>query len=71
MSSDGQQFDLELQGGIGRYHAAGAAFAIAKFGRDDQGLGMLLHQARPAFAAWFGPVPAISETLLHMVRTSL
>jgi shikimate dehydrogenase len=36
-----------------------------------EGLGMLLHQARPAFAAWFGPTPAISETLLHMVRRSL
>jgi shikimate dehydrogenase len=36
-----------------------------------EGLGMLLHQARPAFAAWFGPLPAISETLLHAVRSSL
>ena len=36
-----------------------------------EGLGMLLHQARPAFAAWFGPMPAISETLLHTVRSSL
>jgi shikimate dehydrogenase len=36
-----------------------------------EGLGMLLHQARPAFAAWFGPMPALSETLLHTVRSSL
>jgi len=36
-----------------------------------EGLGMLLHQARPAFTAWFGPLPAISETLLHTVRNSL
>ena len=36
-----------------------------------EGLGMLLHQARPAFAAWFGPMPAISEALLHTVRSTL
>lgn len=31
------------------------------------GLGMLLHQARPAFEAWFGPLPSVSPTLLQKV----
>jgi shikimate dehydrogenase len=26
-------------------------------------MGMLLHQARPAFAAWFGKVPEVTEDL--------
>jgi len=47
------------------------AAAQARGNPIAEGLGMLLHQARPAFAAWFGPTPAISETLLHMVRRSL
>lgn len=33
------------------------------------GLGMLLHQARPAFQAWFGPDPVVDEGLRdHLVR---
>jgi shikimate dehydrogenase len=31
------------------------------------GLGMLLHQARPAFAAWFGIDPAVTEELRRFV----
>lgn len=31
------------------------------------GIGMLLHQARPAFAAWFGIMPDISDDLLKKV----
>lgn len=31
------------------------------------GIGMLLHQARPAFAAWFGMMPGISDSLLQKV----
>jgi shikimate dehydrogenase len=31
------------------------------------GLGMLLHQARPSFAAWFGPDPQVSEALRRFV----
>ncbi len=31
------------------------------------GLGMLLHQARPAFASWFGVLPEVSERLRHQV----
>ena len=34
------------------------------------GLGMLLNQARPAFEAWFGVMPAISDTLLGKVHAS-
>jgi shikimate dehydrogenase len=47
------------------------AAAQARGNPIAEGLGMLLHQARPAFAAWFGPMPAISESLLHTVRSSL
>ena len=47
------------------------AAAQARGNPIAEGLGMLLHQARPAFAAWFGPMPAISEALLHTVRSSL
>jgi shikimate dehydrogenase len=31
------------------------------------GLGMLLHQARPGFAAWFGVMPEVTETLRRFV----
>jgi shikimate dehydrogenase len=31
------------------------------------GIGMLLHQARPAFEAWFGILPAVDETLKSRV----
>lgn len=31
------------------------------------GIGMLLHQARPAFAAWFGVMPDVSEDLKQRV----
>jgi shikimate dehydrogenase len=31
------------------------------------GLGMLLHQARPGFAAWFGVVPEVDENLRRAV----
>ena len=34
------------------------------------GLGMLLNQARPAFKAWFGPMPTISDALLGKVHAS-
>ena len=35
------------------------------------GLGMLLNQARPAFEAWFGVMPALSESLLDKVHATL
>ncbi len=34
------------------------------------GLGMLLHQARPAFQAWFGVLPSVSGALLSKVHAS-
>ena len=35
------------------------------------GLGMLLHQARPGFAAWFGVEPRVDETLRRAVLAGL
>ncbi len=35
------------------------------------GLGMLLHQARPGFAAWFGMEPEVTEGLRHHVMVDL
>jgi shikimate dehydrogenase len=35
------------------------------------GLGMLLHQARPAFAAWFGVMPEVTPALRQAVVASL
>ena len=35
------------------------------------GLGMLLHQARPGFAAWFGPLPEVTPALRAAGRCQL
>ena len=35
------------------------------------GLGMLLHQARPAFRAWFGVDPAVDDGLRQAVLETL
>lgn len=35
------------------------------------GLGMLLHQARPAFRDWFGPMPKVSPQLRRKIEASL
>ncbi|HEV2550405.1 MAG TPA: shikimate dehydrogenase [Stellaceae bacterium] len=35
------------------------------------GLGMLLHQARPAFAAWFGVMPEVTQALRRTVEATL
>jgi len=35
------------------------------------GLGMLLHQARPAFASWFGTDPAVDDSLRQAVLENL
>jgi shikimate dehydrogenase len=46
------------------------AAARARGNAAVDGLGMLLHQARPAFAAWFGVMPAVTPALRrHMLRT--
>ena len=44
--------------------------AKARGNATVNGLGMLLNQARPAFAAWFGPLPAISPALMDQVLAS-
>jgi shikimate dehydrogenase len=35
------------------------------------GLGMLLHQARPAFRSWFGPMPDVTPELRAMIEATL
>ncbi len=39
--------------------------------RTVDGLGMLLHQARPGFAAWFGVDPVVDEELRRLVAADL
>ncbi len=39
--------------------------------RTVEGLGMLLHQGRPGFAAWFGTDPMVDAALLALVRADL
>ncbi len=36
-----------------------------------EGLGMLLHQARPAFERWTGTLPAVTDELRHMLLEKL
>jgi shikimate dehydrogenase len=43
------------------------AVARARGNPVVDGLGMLLHQARPGFRAWFGPDPEVDEELRHVV----
>ncbi len=35
------------------------------------GLGMLLHQARPGFAAWFGVMPEIDQELIDLIASDI
>jgi shikimate dehydrogenase len=35
------------------------------------GLGMLLHQAAPGFAAWFGVMPTVDDALYRFVAADL
>ncbi len=44
------------------------AAAAARGNRAVDGLGMLLHQARPGFAAWFGVEPAVDAELRAFVE---
>lgn len=39
--------------------------------RTVDGLGMLLHQARPAFRDWFGPMPKVTPALRRRIEASL
>lgn len=47
------------------------AAARARGNRAVNGLGMLLHQARPAFEAWFGVLPDITPELRASVEASI
>jgi len=43
------------------------AAAASRGNPTVNGLGMLLHQARPAFEAWFGPLPSVSPALMQKI----
>ena len=45
--------------------------ALARGNRVVDGLGMLLHQARPAFEAWFGVAPEITAELRTSIEATL
>ncbi|MDP4594375.1 MAG: shikimate dehydrogenase, partial [Beijerinckiaceae bacterium] len=45
--------------------------AARRGNRTVDGLGMLLHQARPAFAKWFGVLPVVSPALRAKIESTL
>lgn len=47
------------------------AQARARGLRTVEGIGMLLHQAVPGFAAWFGVEPVVDDEVLALLRASL
>ena len=47
------------------------AAARARGLRAVDGLGMLLHQARPGFEAWFGVAPTVDATLRAVVAADI
>ena len=47
------------------------AEARARGNPTIDGLGMLLHQARPGFEAWFGRVPDVTEKLRQAVLNAM
>jgi shikimate dehydrogenase len=47
------------------------AAAVARGNPVAYGLGMLIHQARPAFEAWFGVLPEATPALLRDVQAAL
>ena len=47
------------------------AAARARGNLTVNGLGMLLHQARPAFAAWFGVRPEVTPNLREQIQATL
>lgn len=52
-------------------HTALLVEAAARGNRVVDGLGMLLHQARPGFEAWFGVAPAVTDELRAHVEADL
>jgi shikimate dehydrogenase len=47
------------------------AAAAARGHRTVEGLGMLLHQAVPAFESWFGIRPKVTPQLRQILETAL
>ena len=47
------------------------AAASARGNKTVDGLGMLLHQARPAFEAWFGVLPEVTPELRRAIEATL
>ncbi len=47
------------------------AAARARGNPVADGLGMLLHQARPSFAAWFGVMPEVTQELRRTIVATL
>lgn len=47
------------------------AAARARGNPAVDGLGMLIHQARPAFRAWFGPLPEVTSDLRAAIEATL
>jgi len=47
------------------------AAARARGNRAVDGLGMLLHQARPGFEAWFGVAPEVTPALREAIEATL
>jgi shikimate dehydrogenase len=47
------------------------AAAQARGNPTVDGLGMLLHQARPAFQAWFGVMPEVTPALRSLIEATL
>ena len=45
--------------------------ALARGNKTVNGLGMLLHQARPAFQAWFGVMPEVTAELRNQIEATI
>ena len=45
--------------------------AAARGNPTIDGLGMLLHQARPGFAAWFGIMPEVDDALRNLLLADI